>query len=138
MRSPSIDWDLRWARADRVERHGRTIEEARELWRQAAKSAACCGGCFRPLAPTDSVTMEMRNIILFALAALASPTSAEPQSQTTFRDDRGRTVGTAQSDSQGTITFRDARGRTTGTASRDSQGTVTFRNAIGRTIGKTQ
>jgi hypothetical protein len=43
--------------ADRNERHGRTYEEARELCCKAAKSAAICGMCFRPLAPTDSVTM---------------------------------------------------------------------------------
>src|SRR5262249_25673172 len=47
---------------DRAERHGRTKEQARELWRQAAKSAAICAGCFRPLAATDSVTMEWRNV----------------------------------------------------------------------------
>ena len=33
--------------------HGRTIEQARELWAQAAQSATCCGGCFRPLSPTE-------------------------------------------------------------------------------------
>jgi hypothetical protein len=62
MRSSPVDFDLRWARADRAERAGRTKEEARELWRQAAKSATICGGCFRPLGPTDSVTMVGRDV----------------------------------------------------------------------------
>jgi hypothetical protein len=55
-------YDVRWARADRAEYHGRTREEARELRCLAAKSAAICGECFRPLAPMDSVTMEARQI----------------------------------------------------------------------------
>jgi hypothetical protein len=39
------------------------------------------------------------------------------QNQTTFRNDRGSTVGTATTYGN-TTTFRDAGGRTTGTASR--------------------
>jgi len=62
MFNPPIDFDRRWAREDRAERHGRTKEEARELWVQAARSATICAGCFRPLSPTDSVTMTARNI----------------------------------------------------------------------------
>ena len=61
MRSPNIDYDLRERREDRA-RHGRTLEQARELWRRAAQDASLCGECFRPLSPTDSVTMEVRNI----------------------------------------------------------------------------
>jgi hypothetical protein len=55
--------------------------------------------------------------------------------QTTFRDSRGVTTGTASTDSQGNTTFRDSRGSTTGTASTDSQGNTTFRDAGGRTTG---
>jgi len=53
--------ELRSQRYERDEYHG-TREEARELRYQAAKSAAVCGECFRPLAPTDSVTMEYRKV----------------------------------------------------------------------------
>jgi hypothetical protein len=56
-----IDYDLREAREDRA-RHGRTEKQAHELWKQAAQSATCCGDCFRPLSPTDSVTMVARNV----------------------------------------------------------------------------
>jgi hypothetical protein len=38
------------------------VGASRELWAQAAKSAQICGGCFRPLAPADSVTMGWRKI----------------------------------------------------------------------------
>ena len=62
MRSFNVDFDLRWAREDRAERHGRSKEQARELWQQAAQSASCCGNCFRPLSPTNSVTMELRDV----------------------------------------------------------------------------
>ena len=49
------------ARAQRT-RGGRTEEQASELREQAAKAATCCGECFRPLLPTDSVTMASCNI----------------------------------------------------------------------------
>jgi hypothetical protein len=69
MRSPhhhsrdhSKELDIRSERADRAERHDRTKEQARELWRQTAQHATCCGECFRPLSSTDSVTMTTRNI----------------------------------------------------------------------------
>ena len=55
--------------------------------------------------------------------------------QTTFRNDRGQTTGTAATDSGGQTTFRDAGGRTSGTSSTDSQGTTTFRDSSGRTVG---
>jgi hypothetical protein len=61
MRSPRVDFDLRFARADRAERHGRTHAEAGALYHKAAKSAACCSDCGRALAPTDSVTMTRRD-----------------------------------------------------------------------------
>jgi hypothetical protein len=60
--NPPIDFDRRWARDEARKHPGRTYEQARELWRLAAKSAAICGKCFRPLLPTDSVTMEGRKI----------------------------------------------------------------------------
>jgi hypothetical protein len=69
MRSPhhhsrdhSKELDIRSERADRAERHGHTREEACKLRQKAAQSAAICGECFRPLSPTDSVTMVWRNI----------------------------------------------------------------------------
>ena len=65
MRSPNIDYDLRERREDRVERHGRTLDQARELWRQAAQTACCCAACFRPLSPADLVTIEVRNVGLY-------------------------------------------------------------------------
>lgn len=61
-RNPPIDFDRRWAREEQRAHPGRTWEQARELWAQAAKSAQICGGCFRPLAPADSVTMGWRKI----------------------------------------------------------------------------
>ena len=54
--------------------------------------------------------------------------------QTSFRNDRGQTTGTAATSGNQT-TYRDDRGRTTGTATIDSSGTTTFRDDRGRTIG---
>jgi hypothetical protein len=68
------------------------------------------------------------------LLSLAVP--AKAQNQTTFRDSRGSTTGTATRNGDTTV-FRDARGRTTGTATRSSNGTTTFRDAGGRTTGTT-
>jgi hypothetical protein len=42
--------------------HGRTWRQARDLYYEAAKSAEICGECFQPLGPTDSATMESRQI----------------------------------------------------------------------------
>jgi hypothetical protein len=56
------------------------------------------------------------SILTIAALMLAAITAASAQNQTTFRDARGRTTGTATRDSNGTTTFRDAGGRTTGTA----------------------
>ena len=61
MRSPGIDYDLRERREDRAERHGRTMNQARELWQQAAQTASCCAACFRQLSAAASVTIEVRN-----------------------------------------------------------------------------
>ncbi len=61
MRSPGIDYDLRERREDRAERHGRTMNQARELWQQAAQTAFCCAACFRQLSAAASVTIEVRN-----------------------------------------------------------------------------
>lgn len=71
--------------------------------------------------------------LLVALAAV--PALAQQSPQSTFRDDGGRTTGTATTDSQGTTIFRDAGGRTVGAASRSSSGTTTYRDAGGRTTG---
>jgi hypothetical protein len=71
--------------------------------------------------------------LLLGTAILMSG-SAFAQTQT-FRDNMGRTTGTATTDSQGTTTFRDSLGRTTGTATPDSQGTTTFRDNMGRNTG---
>jgi hypothetical protein len=68
--------------------------------------------------------------LVFAIA-MVTPAAAQ---QSTFRDDRGRTIGTATINGN-TTTFRDDRGRTTGTATTDSQGTTTFRNDRGQTTG---
>jgi hypothetical protein len=57
-------YDVHWARFEAREdraRGGRTEKEATELREQAAKSATCCCECFRPLLPTDSVTMARCN-----------------------------------------------------------------------------
>ena len=50
------------------------------------------------------------------LAALVTPAAA--QNQTTFRNERGQTTGTATTNSNGTVTFRNSLGQTTGTARR--------------------
>jgi hypothetical protein len=55
----------------------------------------------------------MRTIPIVALT-LAMLTTASAQNQTTFRDARGSTTGTATR-SGNTTTFRDSRGSTTGT-----------------------
>src|SRR5262245_45312421 len=54
--------NVRSDREARAKRRGRTYKQAYELRSKAAKSAAICGECFQPLAPTDSVTMESRKI----------------------------------------------------------------------------
>lgn len=72
----------------------------------------------------------LASILLTSIAAAG----AQAQ-QTTFRDSRGSTIGTATRSSGGVTTFRNNRGSTTGTATRDSSGTTVFRNSRGRTTG---
>jgi hypothetical protein len=59
-----LNWWQEKAVRDARERRwlGRTLDEARDLYCEAAKSAAICGECFRPLAPMDSVTMGYQKI----------------------------------------------------------------------------
>jgi hypothetical protein len=52
----------RKAREERGHWGARTVDEAVALRRQAVEHATCCGGCFRPLAPTDTVTMGKRPV----------------------------------------------------------------------------
>jgi hypothetical protein len=57
------------------------------------------------------------------------------ESQTTFRDAQGKTIGTATPQGEGTVRFRDAQGRTTGTATTDSTGTTHYYGPDGRSLG---
>jgi hypothetical protein len=55
--------------------------------------------------------------LVFAVALLALDRCAHgSENQRRFYDDRGRSVGTASTDSQGTTRFYDGRGRLTGSA----------------------
>jgi hypothetical protein len=65
---------------------------------------------------------------------IALPEIVVSQPQTTFRNDRGQTTGTAATTGNQT-SYRDDRGRTTETATVDSAGTTTFRDSSGRTVG---
>jgi hypothetical protein len=65
------------------------------------------------------------------VAFLAAPAAA--QNQTTFRDSRGSTIGTATRTGNTTV-FRDSRGSTTGTATTVGN-TTTYRNSRGSTTG---
>jgi hypothetical protein len=76
----------------------------------------------------------MKTLATIALT-LTMIMAASAQIQTTFRDGRGSTIGTATRDSNGTTTFRDGRGQTTDTATRENNGTVTFRNNLGQQTG---
>jgi hypothetical protein len=67
-------------------------------------------------------------IVMFLMHAEANA------QEITFRDDRGKTTGTAAKTGN-TTTYRDDRGRTTGTDTTDSSGTTTFRDGNGRTTG---
>jgi hypothetical protein len=69
-------------------------------------------------------------MITAALVALSVPAAAQ---QTTFRDSRGSTIGTATRSGNTTV-FRDNRGSTTGTATKTGNTTV-FRNSRGSTTG---
>ena len=54
----SVHFD-RWANR---RLRGRTEKQVRDLLSQAAKSATVCANCFRPLSPTDSVTIHWRKL----------------------------------------------------------------------------
>jgi hypothetical protein len=71
-------------------------------------------------------------LVLFTIAAIGI---ASAQNQTTFRDGRGQTIGTATHENNGTTTFRNTTGQITGTANRDSNGTTTFRDRGGSISG---
>jgi opacity protein-like surface antigen len=77
----------------------------------------------------------MKTLLMFAtaIALLAAAPYAAQAQQTTMRDSRGSTVGTATR-SGNTVTFRDSRGSTTGTATTLGNQT-TYRNSRGSTIG---
>jgi hypothetical protein len=109
-------------------------------------SATVCPHCTRPIvrAPAIQSKNGIANYLpltlaiaagLIGYAVLITYSHAQQSPQTTFRDSRGSTTGTAQTDSQGTTTCRDSHGPTTGTATTDSQGTTTFRDSRGRTTG---
>ena len=76
----------------------------------------------------------MKTLLMFAtaLVVLAAAPYASAQ-QTTIRDSRGSTIGTATR-SGNTVTFRDSRGSTTGTATTLGNQT-TYRNSRGSTVG---
>jgi hypothetical protein len=76
----------------------------------------------------------MKTLLMFAtaVAVLAAAPYASAQ-QTTIRDSRGSTIGTATR-SGNTVTFRDSRGSTTGTATTLGNQT-TYRNNRGSTVG---
>jgi YD repeat-containing protein len=58
----------------------------------------------------------MRLIALVAIALSMASTSGSATEQSRYYDERGRSLGTASTDSQGTTTFRDAQGRMIGKA----------------------
>jgi hypothetical protein len=76
----------------------------------------------------------MKTLLMFATAVviLAAAPYASAQ-QTTIRDSRGSTIGTATRNGN-TVTFRDSRGSTTGTATTLGNQT-TYRNSRGSTVG---
>jgi hypothetical protein len=76
----------------------------------------------------------MKTLLMFATAVviLAAAPYASAQ-QTTIRDSRASTVGTATRNGN-TVTFRDSRGSATGTTTTLGNQT-TYRNTRGSTIG---
>ena len=76
----------------------------------------------------------MKRLLMITAALVALTVQASAQNQTTFRDSRGSTVGTATTNGNQT-TFRDSRGSTTGTATRNNGGTTTYRDNRGSTVG---
>jgi hypothetical protein len=77
--------------------------------------------------------MKLLMLCATSVAFLALAPYASAQNQTTFRDSRGSTIGTATRNGD-TVTFRDARGSTTGTSTTVGNQT-TFRDSRGSTIG---
>jgi hypothetical protein len=77
--------------------------------------------------------MTMARILISAATLIALTIPAAAQNQTTFRDSRGSTIGTATRSGNTTV-FRDSRGSTTGTATTLGN-TTTFRNSRGSTTG---
>ena len=78
--------------------------------------------------------LTVKTLLMFAasVAVLAAAPYASAQ-QTTIRDSRGSTIGTATR-SGNTVTFRDGRGSTPGTATTLGNQT-TYRNSRGSTVG---
>ena len=72
-------------------------------------------------------------IVAATLIALAAPAAAQ-NTQTTFRDSRGSTIGTATRNGDTTV-FRDSRGSATGTATTTPGGQTTYRDPRGSTVG---
>lgn len=77
---------------------------------------------------------KLASIALLCAASMICAATADAQNRTTYRDSKGRTVGSATTSGNKT-TYRDAKGRTTGTATRSASGTTTYRNSQGRTVG---
>ena len=87
------------------------------------------------------VVLALIAAIVVAIIMLLSSGSlhrAYAQGTQTFRDNAGRQIGTATTNSGGITTFRDPAGRQTGTATTNSSGTTTFRDSAGRQIGTTE
>jgi hypothetical protein len=85
----------------------------------------------KPLAITTALAMAAAGFL--ALAVLASPAFAEPQ--TRFYGPDGRSLGTAVPQGQGSIRYYDSRGNSTGTSS-TSGGTTTFYAPGGNVTGR--
>ena len=75
------------------------------------------------------------SIVSALILIISSVCIASAQSKTTYRDSKGRSVGSSTTNSSGKTTYRDSRGRTTGSATTNSSGKTTYRDAKGRTTG---
>jgi hypothetical protein len=112
------------------------------------KKLARIGHPNQKMPPSLQLRCLVAVVVVAALSGCSHRASAQPiadvvlpeivvqaqSPETTFRNDRGQTTGTAATSGNQT-TYRDDRGRTTGTATIDSSGTTTFRDDRGRTIG---
>ena len=72
---------------------------------------------------------------LLALLTFAMMTSAASAQQRTFYDSRGRSLGTASTDSSGTVTNYDARGRVISRESTTGNQTTVYDDR-GRNVGR--